>query len=677
MNRDAAYVQGLVPTSIAAALGLALAALAVYALTMPRAITLEDAGLFQMVCALGGIGHPPGYPLFTVSCQAMGLLPMDPVLRGNLTSAFFAAGAVGLLFVVARQILGSTRSGALVAVVYMLSDTFWSQAIIIEVYSLAVLMFLMTWLLVMGFVRTGAQRYWYGAAFCAGLGLANHWPLMILSAPALIVSLYPVRQAAFAMCLAPGRLLASIACFGAGLAPYLTLLIDANPTIAVFGPVRSFEDLFGYIARRTYDDSHEGAAFFDKFRYAGWLLAEALRQFGMLLAPFVLLGAVISVRRVPGHMALALVLMFVGSTLVLALLIGFRYTYFYQAIFRPYPVIAFVSCAFWLVIGVEWLLGRLNLRYASVPLVALPLLVGLANLPGNNRVHDDFVHRYAAAALEALAPDAIIFLNGDNQVGPLGFLHYVEGVRPDVELRDWENLVFDNRLGSPFAPPPQKLAAARELIDSTPRPVYSIQPLIEPAINFGLYYRFDRTGQGGYAFTAELGSFLDYLLDVHEHDLLKDAHERYHAYHVLIAFGRQYAGFAVAGGQFDPEHSERFERLRATFPGKLMLLEALHHQPWDEQDGAALVELAEAALPLVPAEANAQSLAVFKEFAARSYWRHGDTETAERFFIESIEHFPVVRNTSVCGLEKLITATGNEPGPSAREVLARVSGASC
>ena len=71
-------------------------ALAAYLITMPRLITLEDAGLFQMVCHVGGIGHPPGYPLFTLLCQQLTL--QDSVFNGNLISVMFAVGAVMVFF---------------------------------------------------------------------------------------------------------------------------------------------------------------------------------------------------------------------------------------------------------------------------------------------------------------------------------------------------------------------------------------------------------------------------------------------------------------------------------------------------------------------------------------------------------------------------------------------------
>ena len=71
-------------------------ALAAYLITMPRLITLEDAGLFQMVCHVGGIGHPPGYPLFTLLCQQ--LILQDSVFSGNLISVMFAVAAVMVFF---------------------------------------------------------------------------------------------------------------------------------------------------------------------------------------------------------------------------------------------------------------------------------------------------------------------------------------------------------------------------------------------------------------------------------------------------------------------------------------------------------------------------------------------------------------------------------------------------
>ena len=67
-----------------------------YVSTMPRSITLEDAGLFQMVCHLGGISHPPGYPLFTLLCNQMTVA--TSVIAGNLISVVFALLAIVVFY---------------------------------------------------------------------------------------------------------------------------------------------------------------------------------------------------------------------------------------------------------------------------------------------------------------------------------------------------------------------------------------------------------------------------------------------------------------------------------------------------------------------------------------------------------------------------------------------------
>ena len=60
------------------------AAFVLYLRTMPRTITLEDAGLFQMVCHIGGISHPPGYPTFTLFCQGLvAISPLPPIISVN------------------------------------------------------------------------------------------------------------------------------------------------------------------------------------------------------------------------------------------------------------------------------------------------------------------------------------------------------------------------------------------------------------------------------------------------------------------------------------------------------------------------------------------------------------------------------------------------------------------
>ena len=47
---------------------------------------------------------------------------------------------------------------------------------------------------------------------------------------------------------------------------------------------------------------------------------------------------------------------------------------------------------------------------------------------------------------------SVLFVEGDNQTGPVGYLHYVAGLRQDVEVRSRHNILFGNRLLDPREP---------------------------------------------------------------------------------------------------------------------------------------------------------------------------------------------------------------------------------
>src|SRR5215211_2616788 len=111
--------------------------LSLYAYSAPPTVALEDDGLFIMSSYFLGIPHPPGYPLHTLLGKLFTLLPVGSIaFRVHLVSAFFGALTCVALWLVLRSLLGNALSAYTGAVLYGLSSTFWSQAIIAEVYTL-------------------------------------------------------------------------------------------------------------------------------------------------------------------------------------------------------------------------------------------------------------------------------------------------------------------------------------------------------------------------------------------------------------------------------------------------------------------------------------------------------------------------------------------------------------
>jgi len=659
-------------------------ALIAYVLTTPGYITLEDAGLFQMVCHLGGISHPPGYPLFTLLCGQLTISPS--VVNGNMISALFAVGAVMTFWLVVLELTDDRILASIAALAYAFSNTFWSQAIIIEVYSLAALMFMLSWLMAVLYLKTAEIRYWYSLCFVVGLALSNHWPLMVLSSPALLFVLLPKWGAFLSLFKMPKFWVISLVCFTAGLLPYLSLLLTVDPDIAVYGGVNSLEEFLRYVSRSTYNDDHAVADLSDKLDYFLWLGEESIFQFGLLGVPLIVTGLIYSIRTRDKYENASVGLIFVGSTFLLLSLLNFEFSPFYQAIFHPYPVIAYAALSLWFAFGVKLLVGELlnaadtsqlpdkisesqlrGILFLFIGIAAVTV-VFIANFKAVDRSHSSFIDTYARTVLETLPADSILFTYGDNQTGPIGYLNLVEKVRPDIEVRDWGNLVFSNRLSSPFSPVAAQQQVLEKFINTSSRPIYSLEARLSPAVNLGLYHRFDATGAKTYEFDPAIELYLDSLLQLYIDDLLTDGHEQHFLFNQLIGFSKQYVGYAMSrpAEELSGEVLLRLNLLESTFPGKLVTLEALLKQYSPELANhksrrEILVKLSQQAEAEIPYYASLQSLAVFYELVGRVHsLAPGDVERAIEYFRRSIEAWPVNENTSICPLTQIYLSGPNQ-----------------
>src|SRR5215213_916349 len=167
-------------------LALALSALVLYTVTLLPGIGSGDTAEFQRVAPTLGVAHPTGYPLYTMLGWLWSQLPLGgtPAWRMNLFSATTAALAVGALFLVARALGQARVIAAAAALALAVSSTFWSQATIAEVYSLAALI---QALLILALLRW-RQGHWplWVAGLLLGFGLAHHRTIILMIPGALV-----------------------------------------------------------------------------------------------------------------------------------------------------------------------------------------------------------------------------------------------------------------------------------------------------------------------------------------------------------------------------------------------------------------------------------------------------------------------------------------------------------
>ncbi|MGR8933849.1 MAG: glycosyltransferase family 117 protein [Gammaproteobacteria bacterium] len=414
---------------------------------MPRAVCLEDDGLFIMAAATNGIAHPPGYPLLTLVGYVFSLFPFGTLpWRVHAVSAFFGAAAGGVLWLLLRRLTIGLLPAYTATLGFALSATFWSQAIIAEAYTLNAFFFLTVLLLIVCYLDRPSSRLLKGAAFTYGLGLANHWPLLVLATPALLLPLLP-RWREWVPLL-PSLLLY----LGIGLLPYAWMVMRSwqEPIVSYSGPIESWQELWYVISRQGFaaTDHSPSAGWGDKLGYAVFVWREGTHQFGLPGTVLVLWGFVVQWLRWPRLLAAGLTFGWLGGTLVLVLLLGFVDDPFHRSIFRVYPILSYAIAALWLGLGVQEAIGAavpLHLRSGFFGGLLLLLIVGstgIQNCVANYRADDRWADHFARTLLTSVPRNAVLLLDSDENVFPIGELHLVEGIRPDVTLYDLNGVIF-------------------------------------------------------------------------------------------------------------------------------------------------------------------------------------------------------------------------------------------
>ncbi|XP_036774526.1 transmembrane protein 260 isoform X2 [Manis pentadactyla] len=111
---------------------------AVFTLTLPPSVPGGDSGELITAAHELGVAHPPGYPLFTLVAKlAITLFPFGSIAyRVNLLCGLFGAVAASLLFFTVFRLSGSCAGGILAAGVFSFSRLTWQWSTAAEVFSL-------------------------------------------------------------------------------------------------------------------------------------------------------------------------------------------------------------------------------------------------------------------------------------------------------------------------------------------------------------------------------------------------------------------------------------------------------------------------------------------------------------------------------------------------------------
>ncbi len=186
-----------------------LIAFLTYLRTIAPTVSFWDCGEFIACSYILGVPHPPGAPLYILLGRLFSMIPFaqDIAFRVNLVSPIASAFTVLFLYLIIVRLVILWRgkptsivdrlilygSGAIGALAFAFTDSFWFNAVEAEVYALSMLFTAAVVWLIMKWQEAAddphSDRYLLMIAYCVGLAIGVHL-LNILALPFVFLIFY-------------------------------------------------------------------------------------------------------------------------------------------------------------------------------------------------------------------------------------------------------------------------------------------------------------------------------------------------------------------------------------------------------------------------------------------------------------------------------------------------------
>ncbi|XP_027426246.1 transmembrane protein 260 isoform X2 [Zalophus californianus] len=403
---------------------------AVFTLTLPPSVPGGDSGELITAAHELGVAHPPGYPLFTLVAKlAIILFPFGSVAyRVNLLCGLFGAVAASLLFFTVFRLSGSHAGGILAAGVFSFSRLTWQWSIAAEVFSLNNLFVGLLMALTVHFeeAATAKERSKIAkiGAFCCGLSLCNQHTIVLYVLciiPWILFRLLKEKE------LSLGSLLKLSLYFSAGLLPYVYLPISSylNQARWTWGDQTTFLGFLTHLLREEYGTfslaKSETGSSMSKI-----LLSQvtSMRTQLSLNIQALAVWANICLARKNRQNPSLVERFWMQSNAVVAVLAGLGLATLASESNRVLNTSG-LQC-------LEWLSAALFIIYQIY-----------SNFSICDQRTNYVIDKFAKNLLASMPRDAIILLRGDLPGNSLRYMHYCEGLRPDISLVDQEMMTYE------------------------------------------------------------------------------------------------------------------------------------------------------------------------------------------------------------------------------------------
>jgi len=384
----------------------------------------RDTGELAVVSSTLSVAHPPGYPAYSILGKFFNtfLVSGNPAYRTKLLSAFSAALAAALFYLLFLRMDMAGASAAALCMVFIFSKVNWLLAIVSESYS-SDLLFVMALFYIAYFMKAYPRKL-FAFAFAAGVSMGVR-PTPVLAVPAfalIFLTKHPFR---------PADYIKSLFFFAAGLSVFLYLPLRslADPPIDWADP-ETLERFIYSVTRKAYGHGLDKIS--DLYTLRETFLPQ-LAVFGRAL--FFQFTPLLFISGIAG-----IVKGLKNNLLIRALFILFFVTGPFFLYISGMPAnehaLVIVEAAYLIPFACFFVFAAYGLKKIR-PLVAAPavLLCALWLLFSNERVlnrrKDFFARDWAENVFVSAPQDSIVILRKDVQLFSLWYENLARGKRKD------------------------------------------------------------------------------------------------------------------------------------------------------------------------------------------------------------------------------------------------------
>ena len=405
-----------------------------YLKTLCPTVYTGDSGELALAIYTMGIAHPPGYPLLTLIGKLfLTIVPGNVGYILNILSALFASIASGLAAYVIRILLFAPENrekrdplviSIAVGAMFGFSNALWEVAVGLEVYGLGMIFILLSLFSLLKFDEGGDYRMLLLAIYAFCIGLTNHLTIAALALPIAIVMVTkrtPLKYWIWGFVLLIIALSAYL---------YLPIRSSQNPLVDWDHPA-NLSVFFSHVTARRYQSYISGFRFDNYFENLWRSVRIIADQFPLWLSLFGALGIIVSktiTRRI--KLLLGIIVLFNLFTVAIYDIPDIE-QYYLPSIFVCGVGIASLALRIFDIIS-----QNRSPRIVAMIVILIALLTLGVNFGRNDQSENRLGYDYGMCILNSVPPNSLLISIADNSNSSIYYLHYIEGLRPDLEIYD-------------------------------------------------------------------------------------------------------------------------------------------------------------------------------------------------------------------------------------------------